>query len=38
VFLSLSSAVGLLAAGMAVGAAGGFIAARQTREVADEIR
>jgi cell division transport system permease protein len=38
VFLSFSSAVGLLAAGMAVGATGGFIAARQTREVADEIR
>jgi cell division transport system permease protein len=35
VFLSLPAVVGLLAAGTAVGALGGFIAARGTREIAD---
>jgi cell division transport system permease protein len=35
VFLSLPTAAGLLAAGMAVGSLGGFIAARGTREIAD---
>ena len=35
VFLSLPMAVAMLAAGMAVGALGGFIAARATREIAD---
>ena len=35
VFLSLPVAAALLAAGMAVGALGGFIAARGTREIAD---
>jgi len=35
VFLSLPAAVGLLAAGMAVGSLGGFIAARGTREIAE---
>jgi cell division transport system permease protein len=35
VFLSLSTAVALLAAGLAVGSLGGFIAARGTREIAD---
>jgi cell division transport system permease protein len=35
VFLSLPAAAALLAAGMAVGAAGGFIAARGTREIAE---
>ena len=34
-FLSLPMAVGLLVAGTAVGATGGFIAARGTREIAD---
>jgi cell division transport system permease protein len=35
VFLSLPTAAALLAAGMAVGSLGGFIAARGTREIAD---
>lgn len=35
VFLSLSTAAGLLAAGAAVGAIGGFIAARGAREIAE---
>ena len=35
VFLSLPAAIGLLAAGMAVGSLGGFIAARGTREIAE---
>jgi cell division transport system permease protein len=35
VFLSLSHVALVLAAGMAVGAVGGFIAARSTREIAE---